>query len=151
MNIEAFLISSTVVSVLAQRLLRRVCEGCAVPYEPTAADLRRLGYVGGQFDGSEMRVGRGCERCRRTGYKGRVAIFELLVLGDEIREAILQHKTSHEIRRISREKSGMVSLLEDGIVKAARGLTTVQEIVRMLPRLDRPRPLPELQRLVGDL
>jgi len=150
MNIEAFLVSSTVVSVLAQRLLRRVCEDCAVPYEPTAADLRRLGYVGGQLEGAQMRIGRGCSRCSRTGHKGRLAVFELLVLGEEIRDAILEHRTSHEIRRISRQSNGMVSLLEDGIVKAARGLTTVREIVRMLPRLDKPRPLPELRRLVGD-
>ncbi len=150
MNIEAFLISSTVISVLAQRLVRRVCDECAEPYEPSATDLRRLGYRGNDMDGAEMRVGRGCERCRQTGYRGRVAIFELLVLEEAIRDAIIAHSTSHEIRRISRENSSLVSLFEDGIVKAAKGLTTVREITRVLPRLDRPRPLPELRRLVGD-
>ena len=150
MNIEAFLISSTVVSVVAQRLLRCVCTECAVAYEPTPADIRRLGYAGQDLDMAEMRMGRGCPSCRHTGYKGRIAIFELLVLDEPVRDAILNHRTSHEIRRISRETSGMVSLFEDGIVKAARGLTTVSEIVRMLPRLDHPRPLPELLRLVGE-
>ena len=149
MNIEAFLISSTVVSILAQRLLRRICGECSVPYEPSAADLRRLGYVSGEFEGAEMRTGRGCEACRNTGYKGRIAIFELLVLEEAVRDAILEHKTSHEIRRISRESSGLVSLFEDGIVKAAAGMTSIREMTRMIPRLDKPRPLPELRRLVG--
>jgi type IV pilus assembly protein PilB len=142
MEIEAFLISSTVVSVLAQRLLRRVCENCAQPYEPTAADLRQLGYVSGGLDGAGLRKGRGCSHCRRTGYKGRVCVFELLMLGEEIREAILE-RPSYEIRRISREK-GLVSLLEDAIGKAGQGLTTVEEILANVPRLDRPRPFAQL-------
>ena len=150
MEIEAFLISSTVVSVLAQRLLRRVCESCAVPYEPSPLELRRVGYRAGDFEGATLRKGRGCTACRRTGYKGRVAVFEMLVLGEEVRDAILQHKTSFEIRRISRERSGLVSLLEDGLVKAARGLTTIDEIVHNIPRLDRPRPLADLRRLLEE-
>jgi type IV pilus assembly protein PilB len=150
MEIEAFLISSTVVSVLAQRLLRRVCDACAIPYEPSAMDLRRIGYRAGDFDGAMLRTGRGCSACRRTGYRGRVGVFEMLVLVEEVRDAILQHKTSYEIRRISRERSGLVSLLEDGLVKAARGLTTLEEIIENVPRLDRPRPLAELRRLLEE-
>jgi type IV pilus assembly protein PilB len=149
MEIEAFLISSTVVSVLAQRLLRRVCDNCAQPYEPTAADLRHLGYVAGGLDGARMRKGRGCSACRRSGYKGRVCVFELLVLGEEVREAILERRPSYEIRRISREK-GLVSLLEDAVNKAAAGLTTVEEILGNIPRLDRPRPLPQLTAMMGE-
>ncbi len=149
MNIEAFLVSSTVVSVLAQRLLRRVCENCATPYRLTPGDLRRLGYVGNELNGAKMRIGRGCVACRHTGYQGRLAIFELLVMDSQIRDAILNRRTAFEIRTLARESSGMLSLLEDGIVKAARGLTTVSEIVRMLPRLDKPRPLDELYRLSG--
>ena len=87
---------------------------------------------------------------RRTGYRGRIAVFELLVMDEEVREAILNRKTSHEIRKLTRESSELLSLLEDGIAKAARGLTTVSEIVRMLPRMDKPRPLPELRRLLGE-
>ncbi len=149
MEIEAFLISSTVVSVLAQRLLRRVCENCAQPYEPTAADLRHLGYVAGGLDGAKMRKGRGCSVCRRSGYKGRVCVFELLLLGEEIREAILERRPSYEIRKISREK-GLVSLLEDSVAKAAAGLTTVEEILGNVPRLDRPRTYEQLVALAGE-
>jgi type IV pilus assembly protein PilB len=149
MDIEAFLVSSTVVSVLAQRLLRRICDECAVPYQPTPADLRRLGYANDALRSGNFRQGVGCEACRHTGFRGRIAVFELLVLDAAVRDALLMRKTSHDIRTISRESSGLVSLLEDGIAKSAAGFTTIGEIVRMLPRLDKPRPLAELKRLVG--
>ena len=149
MEIEAFLVSSTVVSVLAQRLLRRVCDGCASPYTLTPKDIRQLGYVGDELAEARLLQGRGCEACRHTGYRGRVPIFELLLMDEDVRDAILNRRTSHEIRRLARQGSGQLSLLEDGIAKAARGLTTVHEIVRMLPRLDKPRPLAELRRMLG--
>ena len=149
MNIEAFLISSTVVSVVAQRLMRRVCESCAQPHRPTQVELRRLGCAPAALEGATFRIGRGCEACRGSGYRGRVAAFELLVLDAAVRDAILQRATSHEIRRIGRESSGLVSLFEDGLVRAARGETTIREVLRMLPRLDKPRPLAELARLLG--
>jgi type IV pilus assembly protein PilB len=148
MNIEAFLISSTVVSVMAQRLLRKVCSDCAVPYRPTPLDLQRLGYGPADITQARFRKGQGCAQCQYTGYRGRVGIFELLILNEEIRNAIIEHKTSQEIRRISIEATGLTTLLEDGIVKAASGATTIDELLRCLPRLQRPRPLPELQRLL---
>ena len=148
MNIEAFLISSTVVSVMAQRLLRRVCSDCAAPYRPTPLDLQRLGYGYADLVGAQFQRGQGCAQCQYTGYRGRAGIFELLILNEEIRNAIIEHKTSQEIRRVSIEATGLTTLLEDGIVKAASGVTTIDELLRCLPRLLRPRPLPELQRLL---
>ncbi len=150
MEIETFLISSTVVSVLAQRLLRHVCEYCAESYRPNAHELQRLGCTQDDLDGANFRIGRGCEHCHYTGYAGRVGVFELLVLNEMVKDAILSKKTSSEIRRISVETSGLITLLEDGIVKAALGLTSVQEVLRHLPRLGKPRPLRELMRLVGE-
>jgi type IV pilus assembly protein PilB len=149
MDIETFMISSTVVSVVAQRLLRRVCSGCAEPYAVTAADLRRLGYARADLAGAVLRAGRGCDACRHTGYAGRVGVFELLVLNEQVKEAILARRTSTEIRRISVETSGLVTLLEDGIAKAARGETSLAEVCRHLPRIGRPRPLSELKRILG--
>ncbi|MCU0538311.1 MAG: Flp pilus assembly complex ATPase component TadA [Desulfobacterales bacterium] len=148
MNIEAFLIASTVVSIMAQRLLRQVCPDCAASYRPTPIDLQRLGYGPGDAEEARFTKGRGCARCQYTGYRGRVGIFELLLLSEEIRNAIIQHQTSQEIRRISIESSGLTTLLEDGLVKAAAGVTTIEELLRCLPRLQRPRPLPELRRLL---
>jgi type IV pilus assembly protein PilB len=150
MEIEAFLISSTVVSVVAQRLVRRICEGCAEPHQPTPLELFRLAYAPADVAGATFRRGRGCARCRYTGYKGRLVVFELLVLNEPVRDAILARRTSHEIRRISTESTGLVSLLEDGILKAARGQTTLEEVTRDLPRLAKPRPLAALRRLVGE-
>ncbi|MCC8993146.1 MAG: Flp pilus assembly complex ATPase component TadA [Candidatus Contendobacter sp.] len=149
MNIETFLISSTVVSVLAQRLLRRVCPHCAESYQPNSTELQRLGYRRQDLENTTFRQGRGCSVCRHTGYQGRVGVFELLVLNVMVKDAIIQKCTSHEIRRISLETSSMVTLLEDGLLKASRGETTLTEVFRYLPRLDKPRPLLDLKRLVG--
>ena len=150
MDIDAFLISSTVLCVAAQRLLRRVCNNCAAPYQPTTADLLRLNYTPQDLAGSAFRKGRGCIDCRHTGYKGRIAIYELLILNEEVRDGLLDHKAGHQIRKISIETTGLVTLLEDGILKAAGGITTVDEVLRCLPRLIKPRPLHEIRRLLGD-
>ena len=149
MNIETFLISSTVVSVLAQRLLRKVCPHCAESYRPTARDLQRLRVRASDLAGAEFKQGRGCHHCHYTGYSGRVGVFELLVLNEPVKDAILNRKTSFEIRRISVETSGLITLVEDGIAKAARGQTSIQEVLRHLPRLSPPRSLEEINRLAG--
>jgi type IV pilus assembly protein PilB len=151
MQIETFLISSTVVSVLAQRLLRHVCEDCAEPYRPNAHELHRLGCSQTDLAGANFRVGRGCSACHYTGYSGRVGVFELLVLNETVKDAILNKRTSSEIRRVSIETSGLITLLEDGLAKAAQGTTSLHEVLRQLPRLGRPRPLKEIRRLVGEM
>lgn len=150
MGIEGFLIASTITCMLAQRLLRQVCRACAVPYQPTPEEYRRLGYTHGDLAGAELLTGRGCSACRFSGYKGRVGIFELLMLNDLVKEAILARKTVHEIRKLSIESSGLVTLLEDGVAKAAQGKVSLPEVLRRLPRTIRPRPLHELRRLLGD-
>jgi len=149
MQIESFLISSTVVCVVAQRLLRLVCNDCAETYIPTPAEYGRLGYSASELAGANFRIGRGCKQCRFTGFKGRSAIFELLIMNESVKEAILLSKSSAEIRRISMETSGMVTLFEDGLVKAAKGLVSIQEVLRDLPRISLPRPLNELKRILG--
>ncbi|MDT4290287.1 ATPase, T2SS/T4P/T4SS family [Methylomonas sp. MO1] len=149
MEIEAFLISSTVVSVVAQRLLRRVCRHCSEPFKPDPALLRRLNVTPDDIAGAQFVLGKGCEKCRFTGYSGRVCVFELLSMNELVKDAILQRKTSYEIRRVSLETAGLVTLVEDGLVKAAAGATSLQEVIRNLPRFGKPRPLYELRRLLG--
>lgn len=100
---------------------------------------------------ARFRHGKGCSHCHYSGYLGRIGVHELLVLNEPVKEAILAKKTSSEIRRISVETSGLVTLLEDSIAKAAQGLTTPHEILRCLPRLGKPRPVKEILRLVGEL
>lgn len=149
MDIEAFLISSTVVSVVAQRLLRRVCPECSQPYKPTPGELQAFGYTQSMIQGANFRKGSGCSNCRFTGYRGRIAVFELLILDEMVRNAILERKTSFDIRKIGLESAGLVTLFEEGIVKAAEGQTTLEEVMRCLPLVMKPRPLEETRRLLG--
>ncbi|NLW80244.1 MAG: type II/IV secretion system protein [Desulfovibrionales bacterium] len=149
MGIEPFLVSSTISCILSQRLVRRICPHCAVPYQPDMGQLRRLSSTYGSLVGAEFRKGRGCAACRHSGYKGRMAVFEMLIPEVAIRDAILQRKTTHELRQLALSRANMVTMLEDGLVKAAIGKTTLDEVLRALPRVHKPRSLPELRRILG--
>ncbi len=149
MDIEAFLISSTVVCVMAQRLLRRICPACKVPYKAQARDFKLLGYTPEDFGRYELARGKGCSACNHTGYKGRIAVFEMLILNEYVREAILGHKSSYEIRKISVDTTGLVTLMEDALSKVTAGITTLDELFRCIPRLIPPRPVQEINRLSG--
>ena len=150
MNIEPFLIASTLVSVVAQRLLRRLCPDCQETYIPTPTDLQRLGYNTSDLKELSCRIGRGCAACHYSGYKGRMGVHEILILNEMARNAILEKKSSHEIRKICMETTGLVTLLEDGLVKAVKGETSLQEVLRQLPRVSKPRPINQLKRLLGE-
>ena len=149
MDIEAFLVASAVSGVLAQRLLRQVCEQCAEPAALEPRELKLLGWSHEHANGGRFRRGRGCTECHFTGYRGRVPVFELLVPTEAVKDAVMADNSASQIRRLCLGTAGMVTLLEDGLIKAADGLTTVAEVVRHLPRLVRPRPLAELRRLTG--
>ncbi len=149
MGIDGFLTASTVSCVVAQRLLRRVCVNCAHPYALTPMDLRRMGCEFDQMAGAAFSKGQGCSHCRYTGYRKRVAAFEVLVLNDPVRDGLIGGKTSHQIRRICKETTGLVTLFEDGFHKAALGITTVEEVLRCLPIFHKPRSFAELARLLG--
>ncbi|MBU0972077.1 MAG: Flp pilus assembly complex ATPase component TadA [Proteobacteria bacterium] len=150
MDIEAFLISSTVVCILSQRLLRKVCRHCGKPYKPSSSELKILGYVPKDLGRFNFMKGAGCQACNYTGYKGRIPVFEMLVLNEQVREAILDHKSSHEIRKISIDTTNLVTLMEEALSKAAVGITTLDEIFRCVPRLLPPRPIQEINRLLGN-
>jgi type IV pilus assembly protein PilB len=119
-----------------------------MPDKPGNAELQLVGYNVNDVAGANFQKGRGCTHCQYTGYKGRVGIFELLILDEQVRNAIIERKRSQQIREISIESTGLITLMEDGIVKAAAGKTTIDEMIRNLPRLHKPRPLPELRRLL---
>ena len=149
MEVDVFLISSTVVCVLAQRLLRRVCPACKMPHKITPAELHLLGYSPKDISNANFQKGFGCDKCAYTGYQGRLAVHETLVLNEPVRDAILEKKTSYQIRNISIESTGLVTLMETGIAVAATGATTIDEVLRCLPRLQKPRPLTIIQNLLG--
>ena len=149
MDIEAFLVASTVVSVLAQRLVRRICPKCAEEHHLNLNEIRQLGFQPSQVPRLLFKRGQGCRYCRFSGYKGRAAVHELLIPDQLVKDAVIARKTSHEIRKICMKSTGLVTLLEDGVHKAAHGVTSYQEIIRQLPRLDRPRHPDEIDRLQG--
>ncbi len=128
MGVEPYLIASVLSGVLAQRLVRRICQNCRVPDAPDPGDLLAIGVTDGH--GVELFRGEGCEACRKTGYKGRVGIYELFIITEEIRSLILRKASTGEIRRVAVEQ-GMVTLREDSWLKARAGFTTIEEILRV--------------------
>jgi type II secretory ATPase GspE/PulE/Tfp pilus assembly ATPase PilB-like protein len=129
MGVEAFLISSSLEGVLAQRLVRRVCPVCRVQAEVVPTLREKLEALGGdRLEGIYYR-GAGCEECRGTGYRGRVGIFELLVIIPELRELILQRRSSAELKTAARKT--MLSMHQDALLKAAAGVTSLEEILRV--------------------
>ncbi len=127
-GIEPFLIGAAVNAVMAQRLVRRICGKCKIEEEPTADLAEFLVMHGLQMQ--KLAAGKGCERCRQTGYAGRVGLYELLVIDDQIRDVIARNPNVSEFRRLCIER-GMTTLRQDGMNKVGRGLTTVEEVMRV--------------------
>ncbi|QOV92352.1 Flp pilus assembly complex ATPase component TadA [Humisphaera borealis] len=128
LGIEPYLVASSLRAVLAQRLVRRICGGCAARAKPTAAGLRWLGVDASQTAG--MRRGRGCDACRRTGYRGRFGMFELLVVDEPIRRLITTQADAGRIKDAA-IAAGMRTLREDGVAKVLAGVTTIGEVERV--------------------
>ncbi len=129
MNVEPFLVTSTIIGVLAQRLVRRICESCKKAHFPREEQLRKFGLTLQELKaaGVELYRGMGCEQCRETGYRGRVGIHELLVMDDPIKKVILENKDEQTIRQVAK-KRGMITLRQDGAYKALLGITTLEEV-----------------------
>jgi type IV pilus assembly protein PilB len=149
MDIETSLIASTISSILAQRLVRKVCSACRVEHTPEDRVLRRFGLSRADLQGYALVQGKGCSSCNFTGYKGRVGIYELLVPNVDIRDAILQKRTMQEIRQITLDSCNLVTMQEDGMVKALRGFTTLEEVLENAPRVFHHRPLQTLLEIIG--
>ena len=130
MGIDTFLISSTVVSVVAQRLVRVLCPYCKEPYEPEEALIHSFGVTVSENDHFTFYRPVGCGHCGNTGFRGRTAVHELLFVNDPIRNAILERKTAGAIRMIAREEAHLISMREDGFYKAIKGITSLDEITR---------------------
>ena len=144
MQIETFLIASTVTAVLAQRLVRRQCRECRDEYHATPREMRALSTSREELAAYPLTKGRGCPKCLFTGYKGRMGVYELLMMTDPIRDAILSKKPSHEIRRLALEAPAFMSLQEDCVVKCLRGESTFNEALENVPRAQLMRPLGRL-------
>lgn len=137
MGVESFLISSSIIGILAQRLCRVVCSQCKESYEQPKSEIIRYGFdlpealANDPKDTVTLYRGRGCEKCKKTGYKGRTGIHELLVVTDEIRDLILKEEAAHVLRATARQQ-GMHTLQSDALAKVLMGTTSLEEIVRVI-------------------
>ncbi|MCH7904059.1 MAG: type II/IV secretion system protein [Armatimonadetes bacterium] len=137
MDVEPFLVASSLIGVLAQRLVRVICPHCKESYTASRESLLRYGFplpeeVGAETKGElKLFKGAGCDKCRGSGYKGRTGVHELLVLSDEIRDQILHKAPTHEIRKMAIQ-NGMKSLQADAVQKILMGVTSVDEVLRVI-------------------
>ena len=129
MGVEAFLISSALEGVLAQRLVRRICPHCRVPAAVEPALRDQLEAISGRKLEGEFYRGVGCDECRKTGYHGRIGIYELLPITNELRELILQKRSNAELKATAQKT--MITMHQDALLKAAAGMTTLEEILRV--------------------
>jgi len=130
MGIEPYLVTSSVIAILAQRLVRNVCDECKAPYVPDEESLHNIGITPDMAEEKSMYKGTGCQGCLNTGYKRRTGIFELMIMDDLIKNLILKTSDSNAIKRRAIEQ-GMVTLRQDGAMKMLNGITTVEEILRV--------------------
>jgi len=129
MKIPAFLVATTIKAVLAQRLVRRICSSCRVAIDPNPGDLKVFADNGLEYpEGAKLYKGKGCQACRKSGFKGRAGIHELMVLTEAIRSLTLKEVAADPIRKLAIEE-GMRTIIQDGLVKALEGLTTVREVL----------------------
>jgi type IV pilus assembly protein PilB len=129
MGVEPFLISSTLMAVLAQRLVRTICKSCRTPFEPTESQLSMLNLSPHDIGDKVFYYGRGCAKCNDTGYRGRKGIFELLVITEAIR-ALINERAPSVVLRQKAVELGMVTLREDGLRGIFDGDTTIEEVVK---------------------
>jgi type IV pilus assembly protein PilB len=129
MGIEPFLVATSVNLICAQRLVRRICVQCKEPLQIQPQALIDAGYSPDEASKTEVQHGRGCATCNSTGYKGRVGLYEVMEINDELRELILVGASAVELKRKALE-TGMITLRRSGLIKAALGLTTMEEVLR---------------------
>lgn len=129
MGIKPYLITASLIAVVAQRLVRRICENCKEEYTPGEDSIRELKLSKFELEGKRFYTGRGCGKCNRTGYKGRLAILEIMAMSDDICTHVIKQSSIETIREVA-TNNGMRTLMRSGFDAACRGVTTIEEIVR---------------------
>jgi type IV pilus assembly protein PilB len=128
-GVEPYLLATTIEAVIAQRLVRRICSSCRTEYAPSPELLMELQLTPDDVEGKPFAYGKGCTACGFTGYKGRTAIFEMMVVNERIRQMIIDEASIDDVRVAARE-DGMRSLRESGLLAIFDGTTTIEEVVR---------------------
>jgi len=129
LGVEPFLLTATIEGIVAQRLVRRICNSCRTPFEPTEAQLMELQLTPEEIKGKKFYYGRGCDKCNGTGYRGRIGIFEIMIFNDEIRDLIM-NQASTAVLRSAGQKAGMKLLRDNGLATIYDGTTTIDEVVK---------------------
>ena len=129
-GVKPFLVASSTRAIMAQRLVRKICEKCKEPYQPLETELRLLGPAAKQLATAQLFHGKGCADCQFTGYRGRLGIYEIFQIDDQVRNLIFEQVSSTELRTKAREL-GMRTLREDGLRKVVAGITTLEEVLRV--------------------
>lgn len=135
MGVPSYLVASSVIAILAQRLVRVICPKCKQPFTPSDATLETAGITPEQADAATFMKGKGCSHCSKTGYRGRLGVFELMLMTSRIREMTFQGASTQDLRKAAISQ-GMHTLYQDGISKALRGITTLEEVFRVAKRSD---------------
>ncbi len=135
MGVPGYLVASSVIAVLAQRLVRVICNRCKQTYMPAESVLEEAGITPEMAKNATFARGKGCSYCQKKGYRGRMAIFEIMMITSKIRELIFSAATTTEIRKAAISQ-GMTTLYVDGIRKAMRGVTTLEEVYRVAKRTE---------------
>jgi type IV pilus assembly protein PilB len=129
LGLEPFLLTATMEGIAAQRLVRTICSRCKEPFSPSEEELMQLQLLPEDLEGRQLYRGRGCDYCNHSGYKGRIGLFEIMVLDDELREMIMQN-ASTQVLRAEAKKRGLRTLRQSGLLALYDGLTTIEEVVK---------------------
>lgn len=129
LGLETFLVTATMEGIIAQRLVRKICNHCKTEYTPSEEQLMELELTHEDIKGKKLYYGRGCENCNNTGYKGRTGIYEIMIFNDEIRDLIMNHASTSVLREAAR-RAGMKTLRENGLALIYDGITTIDEVGR---------------------
>jgi type IV pilus assembly protein PilB len=137
-GVPGYLVASSVIAVLAQRLVRVICDRCNQPLEYSPEVLKQAGITAEMLTGAKLMKGEGCNHCNRSGYRGRIAVYEIMRLTSAIRELIFQNASTAKIRDLAIEQ-GMTTLYQDGLQKVVDGITTLEEVYRVTKRTEQDK------------
>ena len=136
MGVPGYLVASSVVAIVAQRLVRTICPKCRARFTPSPGIIEEIGLTPEQLEGATFMKGKGCNTCNKTGYKGRIGIYELMMIDAKIREMIFANSSTNKIREYAMTDGGMSTLFQDGVLKVLEGITTFEEVYRVAKRTE---------------
>jgi type IV pilus assembly protein PilB len=142
-GVPGYLVASSVIAAMAQRLVRVICNKCAEPHMPSDVELEAAGITPEMAAKASFKKGRGCNYCNNKGFRGRIGCYELMIMSSAIRELVFRTSSDQEIRRVALDE-GMNTVYGDGIEKVCRGITTISEVFRVAKKQEGDKSLQAL-------